>query len=149
MFHSIMVQTYKMKFNRKYNQPLNKSNSILEISRLTGYDKKGLQTIFNKGVGAFKTNPQSVRPHIKSADAWGMARLYASINPSSKAYKIDKVHLVKSGTTKKELTDKQKDMLKKHKVHHTKKHMDFMKKEMMNGSSFTTAHNKAKKMVGK
>lgn len=143
-----MVQTYKMKFNRKYNQPLNKSNSLLEISRLTGYEKKGLQTIFNKGVGAFKTNPQSVRPHIKSADAWAMARVYASINPSSKAYKIDKVHLVKSGTTK-TLTDKQKDMLKKHKVHHTKKHMDFMKKEMMNGSSFTTAHNKAKKMVGK
>lgn len=143
-----MVQTYKMKFNRKYNQPLNKSNSILEISRLTGYEKKGLQTIFNKGVGAFKTNPQSVRPHIKSADAWGYSRLYASVNPSSKAYKIDKVHLVKSGTTK-TLTDKQKDMLKKHKVHHTKKHMDFMKKEMMNGSSFTTAHNKAKKMVGK
>ncbi len=90
-----MVQTYKMKFNKKYNQPLQKSNSISEISKLTGYKKSGLQTIYNKGVGAYKTNPQSVRPHIKSAEAWGMARLYASLNPSSKAYKIDKIHLVK------------------------------------------------------
>ncbi len=90
-----MVQTYKMKFNKKYNQPLQKSNSISDISRLTGYKKSGLQTIYNKGVGAFKTNRASVRPHIKSADAWGMARLYASVNPSSRAYKIDKIHLIK------------------------------------------------------
>ena len=90
-----MVQTYKMKFNKKYKQPLQKSNSISEISKLTGYKKSGLQTIYNKGVGAYKTNPQSVRPQIKSAEAWGMARVYASVNPSSKAYKIDKIHLVK------------------------------------------------------
>lgn len=57
--------------------------------------------------------------------------------------------MVKSVTKKKQLTDKQKDMLNKHKVNHTQKHITFMKKEMMNGSSFTTAHNKAKKMVGK
>ncbi len=90
-----MVQTYKMKFNKKYKQPLQKSNTLTEISKLTGYKKSGLQTIFNKGVGAFKTNPQSVRPQIKSAEAWGYSRVYASVNPSSKAYKIDKIHLVK------------------------------------------------------
>ena len=143
-----MVQTYKQQFNRKYNQPPNQSNSISQISKLTGYEKKGLQIIFNKGVGAFKTNRASVRPHITSADAWAMARIYASVNPKSKAYKVDKVHLVKKGS-KPSLTDKQKEMLNKHKVHHTKKHMDFMKKEMLNGSSFTESHKKAKKMVGK
>lgn len=144
-----MVQTYKMKFNKKYNQPLSQSNSISQISKLTGYEKKGLQTIFNKGVGAYKSNPQSVRPNVKSPEQWAMARIYASVNPSSKAYKIDKVHLVKKGSNKKQLTDKQKDMLQKHKTNHTQKHMDYMKKEMMNGSSFTSAHNKAKKEVGK
>jgi len=143
--------TYKKQFNKKYNQPLNQSNSISDIAKLTGYEKKGLQIIFNKGVGAYKTNPQSVRPNVKSAEQLAFSRLYASVNPKSKAYKIDKVHLVKkdSKPSKPSLTDKQKDMLNKHKVHHTKKHMDFMKKEMLNGSSFTTAHNKAKKMVGK
>lgn len=47
------------------------------------------------------------------------------------------------------LTQKQKDMLKKHQTHHTKKHMDFMKEQMKKGDSFTTAHNKALKKVGK
>ena len=90
-----MVDTYKMKFNRKYGQPLSKSNSIADIARLTGYNISGLRTIYSKGKGAFKSNPSSVRPQVKSAEQWGMARLYASVNPSSKAYKIDKVHLKK------------------------------------------------------
>tara|TARA_R100000773_G_scaffold44068_3_gene43937 strand:+ start:478 stop:753 length:276 start_codon:yes stop_codon:yes gene_type:complete len=90
-----MGLTYKQKFNKKYKQPLNKSNSLSDISRLTGFKKSGLQTIYNKGVGAYKTNPQSVRPNVKSPEQWAMARVYASINPSSKAYKIDKIHLKK------------------------------------------------------
>ena len=47
------------------------------------------------------------------------------------------------------LTDKQKSTLKKHSVHHSKKHMTMMKKEMRAGKSFTAAHKKAKKLVGK
>ncbi len=87
--------TYKQKFNKKYKQPLNESNSLSDISRLTGFKRSGLQTIYNKGIGAFKTNPQSVRPMVKSKDQWAMARVYASVNKSSKAYKIDKKHLIK------------------------------------------------------
>ena len=60
-----MTLTYKQKFNRKYNQPLNQSNSLSQISKLTGYKKSGLQTIYNKGVGAYKTNRASVRPSVK------------------------------------------------------------------------------------
>jgi len=88
-----MVLTYKQKFNRKYGFPRDKSHSISAIAKTTGYKKSGLQTIYNKGVGAYKTNPGSVRPQVKSAEQWGMARLYAAIDPSSKAYRIDKVHL--------------------------------------------------------
>lgn len=93
--------TYKEDFNRKYKfKPLSTSHSLKEISDLTGYELKGLKTIFEKGQGAFKTNPQSVRPHIKAlgkggADAWGYSRVYASINPKSKAHKVDKIHLKK------------------------------------------------------
>jgi len=89
------MSTYKQKFNKKYKQPLNQSNSLQDISKLTGYKLSGLKIIFNKGRGAFKSNPQSVRPQIKSASAWGYARVYASVNTSSKAYKIDKIHLKK------------------------------------------------------
>ena len=40
-------------------------------------------------------------------------------------------------------------MLKEASKNHTKKHIDMMKKDMKNGMSFTKAHNKAKKLVGK
>ena len=90
-----MGLTYKQKFNKKYNQPINESNSLKEVSDKTGYKLSGLQTIYNKGVGAFRTNRSSVRPHIKSEDAWAMARVYASINKGSKSYEIDKSHLKK------------------------------------------------------
>ena len=89
------MSTYKQKFNLKYKQPKDQSNSLDDISRLTGFKKSGLQTIFNKGVGAFRTRPDSVRKGITSEDQWAMARVYAAVNPSSKAYKIDKIHLEK------------------------------------------------------
>ena len=88
-----MGLTYKQKYNRKHGFPKDKSHSLSAIAKKTGYKKSGLQTIYNKGVGAFKTNPGSVRPQVKSAEQWAMARVYAAIDPSSKAYKIDKVHL--------------------------------------------------------
>ena len=49
----------------------------------------------------------------------------------------------------KKLTDRQKSTLKKHSVHHSKKHMAMMRKEMRAGKSFTAAHKKAKRLVGK
>ena len=47
------------------------------------------------------------------------------------------------------LTKDQEKRLSKHKVHHSKKHMDFMTKKMMDGSTFTQAHKLAMKKVGK
>ena len=88
-------RTYKQQFNAKYDQPLSQSNSIEDIARLTGYQLKGLKTIFEKGEGAFYSNPESVRKGITSPQQWAYARLYAAVNPNSKAHQIDKVHLVK------------------------------------------------------
>tara|TARA_R100001086_G_scaffold249117_1_gene187801 strand:- start:117 stop:398 length:282 start_codon:yes stop_codon:yes gene_type:complete len=87
--------TYKTDFNKKYGFKKDEDHSLEEISKITGYKKKGLQTIYNKGIGAYKTNPSSVRKNVVSKEQWAMARVYASINPKSKAYKIDKVHLEK------------------------------------------------------
>tara|TARA_R100000995_G_C3370628_1_gene71578 strand:- start:204 stop:362 length:159 start_codon:yes stop_codon:yes gene_type:complete len=50
---------------------------------------------------------------------------------------------------KKVLTTKQKSTMKKHAAHHTKKHMTLMRKQMKSGSTFTAAHKKAMKKVGK
>jgi len=89
-----MALTYKQKFNKKYKQKLNEPNSLKEISTLTGYTLSGLKQIFEKGEGAFETNPQSVRPNM-TKQQWAYARVYASVNPTSKAYNIDKIHLKK------------------------------------------------------
>jgi len=34
-----------------------------------------LTSVFNRGVGAYKTNPSSVRPNVTSSDQWGLARV--------------------------------------------------------------------------
>jgi|TARA_Y100000310_G_C20189686_1_gene581909 aconitase B len=47
------------------------------------------------------------------------------------------------------LTSSQEKQMKKHKDHHSKKHMDMMRDLMGKGSSFKSAHNKAMKEVGK
>jgi hypothetical protein len=45
-------------------------------------DKKGkrvtqrmLEAVFRRGIGAYNTNPQSVRPSVRSADQWAYARV--------------------------------------------------------------------------
>jgi len=50
---------------------------------------------------------------------------------------------------KKKLTKRQTDALKKHSKHHTQKHMASMRKSMATGSTFSTAHKKAIKQVGR
>tara|TARA_R100000655_G_scaffold23069_1_gene46588 strand:+ start:356 stop:523 length:168 start_codon:yes stop_codon:yes gene_type:complete len=52
-------------------------------------------------------------------------------------------------SSSKHLTTRQLNALKRHKKHHTIKHMNMMKREMKKGKSFTSAHNKAMRSVGK
>ena len=46
-------------------------------------------------------------------------------------------------------TKRQEDTMKRHSVHHTKKHMDMMRSLMIKGDTFSQAHKKAKRKVGK
>ena len=52
-------------------------------------------------------------------------------------------------TTSKALTLRQKTALRRHQVHHTKKHMAMMRKLMKHGKTFQHAHRAAMKKVGK
>lgn len=90
-----MVKTYKDKFNEKYNFPKGTSHSLKEISKLTGFKLNGLKIIFDKGIGAYKTNPTSIRPQVVSAEQWAYARIYSAVM-GGKAAKIDDEHLIKS-----------------------------------------------------
>jgi hypothetical protein len=89
-----MVFTYKNRFNKKYGFEKDEPHSLAEIAKITGYKKSGLQTIFDKGVGAFKTNPQSVRKGIRSPEQWAYGRLYSAVMGGAAAG-VDAQHLIR------------------------------------------------------
>jgi len=72
-------KTNKHKFNEKYKQPKNEPNSKKDITKLTGIPMKILDEVFDRGVGAFKTNPESVRKTVKSPEQWAMGRVYSFV----------------------------------------------------------------------
>jgi len=74
-----MVYTNKMKFNKKYGQKLQQPNSKKDISKLTGVSMKILDDVYYRGMGAFKTNPSSVRKSVTSPQQWAMARVYSFV----------------------------------------------------------------------
>jgi hypothetical protein len=93
--------TYKDKYNTKYGYKKNESHTLEEISKDTGVSMKGLQQIYNKGIGAYKTNPTSVRPNVKSKEQWAMARVYSAVM-GGKTAKIDakELKMEKGGMTR-------------------------------------------------
>tara|TARA_Y100001937_G_scaffold119860_1_gene176208 strand:- start:1702 stop:6375 length:4674 start_codon:yes stop_codon:yes gene_type:complete len=106
--------SWKDKYNKKYGYKKGESHSLKEISKDTKVSMKGLQKIYNKGVGARKTNPQSVRSvsdgkkrggkSLKgkmSAEQWAMARVYSAVM-GGKASKVDakELKMAKGGDIK-------------------------------------------------
>ena len=86
------MSTYKEKFNKKFKQEKDTSNSKSKMSKLTGIPKSILDDVYDRGVGAYKSNPQSVRmkgtfkKNVKaplskklSKEQWAIARVYAFI----------------------------------------------------------------------
>jgi hypothetical protein len=90
------MPTNKEKFNKKYGFPKDSGHSKAEISRLTGVPRSILDKVYDRGVGARKTNPQSVRSastgkkvggrSLKgkmSGEQWGMGRVYSFVMKQS------------------------------------------------------------------
>lgn len=86
------MSTNKQKFNRKYGFKLDEGHSKAEIVRLTGIPKRILDKVYYRGVGARKSNPQSVRSASSgkkvggnslrgkmSGAQWGYSRIYSFI----------------------------------------------------------------------
>jgi len=66
-------------FKAKHGISPSEGLSLDDVSRLSGMPKAALQEVYNKGVGAYKTNPASVRPSVKSAEQWAMGRVYSFV----------------------------------------------------------------------
>ena len=87
-----MVLTNKQKFNAKYGFAKDEGHSKAEIVRLTGIPKRILDKVYYRGVGARRTNPQSVRSASSgkkvggkslrgkmTASQWGYGRVYSFV----------------------------------------------------------------------
>ncbi len=85
-----MVVSNKDKYNVKYGFPKGTSHSKTALVKTTGIPKRILDKVYYRGVGARKSNPQSVRSASTgkkvggsslrgkmSANAWGYGRLYS------------------------------------------------------------------------
>ena len=84
-----MVSTHKNQFNKRHKQPPDTSNSKAKIAKLSGISLSILNDVFDRGIGAYKTNPSSVRPQVTSAEQWAYARIYAFVNKIEKGSKLN------------------------------------------------------------
>ena len=52
--------THRENFLKKHNLP-DKGYSLKELAKVSGENMATLQDVYNRGIGAYKTNPTSVR----------------------------------------------------------------------------------------
>jgi len=72
-----MVRTNKEKFNKMHGFKLSEPHSLDDLAKISKVKKSILQSVFDRGIGAFKTNQASVRPSVKSPEQWAYARVYS------------------------------------------------------------------------
>ena len=83
-----------------------------------------LEKVFDRGVGAYNTNPESVRPNM-TPESWGLARvnsfLFALKKGRFQGGKHDTDLLPDNHPVKKEMEEKNLDIMKKHELRHIQK----------------------------
>jgi hypothetical protein len=84
-----MTRTHKQMFNTRHGFGSDEPHSLAEIARISKIRLSILKKVFARGVGAYRTNPASVRPHIKSEDEWGQARVYSFVNKIESGSKLN------------------------------------------------------------
>jgi hypothetical protein len=85
--------TRRENFLKKKGLSTDRSYSLKELSKIAGVPISTLQVVYNRGIGAYKTNPESVRMEgtfeknvnapmsMKlSKEQWAMARVYSFLD---------------------------------------------------------------------
>lgn len=93
------MKTNRERFLAKHNLSADTSLSIDDVARLSGMPVAALKQVYRRGLGAYYTNPESVRvqgtfkkdPDAPlstklSAPQWAMARLYAFVMKTDKVF---------------------------------------------------------------
>jgi hypothetical protein len=87
------MPTNKEQWNKRHGFDKDESHSKAEIGRISKIPMKILNEVYDRGVGAHETNPESVRvkgtfkkdPKVPiskklSPEQWAMARIYSFVN---------------------------------------------------------------------
>jgi len=84
--------TNKSEYLKRHNLPLDTSLSKKDISKISKIPLKILDEVYDRGIGAYKSNPESVRtksgkkdpsaPMSKkmSKEQWAYSRIYSFVN---------------------------------------------------------------------
>jgi hypothetical protein len=88
--------THRLRFFRKHHLPVH-GYSVGELSKISHVSRSILQQVYDRGIGAYKTNPTSVRmkgtfkkgvkaPYRMklSKEQWAMARVYSFLDGNPK-----------------------------------------------------------------
>ena len=76
--------TFRTDFYKKYKLDKKQSFGIDDIAKITKMKKSILQKVYDRGIGAYKTNPKSVRPQVKSKEQWGYGRVFGFVMKNPK-----------------------------------------------------------------
>ncbi len=98
-----MVLTFRDKFIKKYKLDKTASYNVKDIAKITGIKLKIIQQVYNRGVGAYKTNPTSVRSkdgdkrpsgysvaNRMTKEQWGYGRVFGFVMGNKKQVGKDK-----------------------------------------------------------
>lgn len=93
------MKTNRQAFLAKHNLPKDTHLSLHEIASYSGMPVSALRKVYQKGLGAYHTNPQSVRlqgsfkkdpsaplSRKLSPQQWGLARVYAFVMKTKKVF---------------------------------------------------------------
>jgi len=98
--------TNRERFLKKHNLSSDTHLDVKEISTLSGMPFSALKMVYNKGLGAYHTNPESVRlkgsfkkdpsaplSRKLSPQQWGLARVYAFVMKTPKVFRGADKHI--------------------------------------------------------
>lgn len=87
------MSTNKQQWNKRHGFDADASHDKQEIARVSKIPMRILDEVYDRGIGAYKTNPESVRvagtfkkdPSVPiskklSKEQWAMARVYSFVN---------------------------------------------------------------------
>jgi hypothetical protein len=87
--------TNREAFFKRHGIDTKDSLSLDDISRLSGMPVRVLKKVYSRGMGAYRTNPESVRPQVTSPQQWAYGRVYSFVMKQKGTYYGQDADLVK------------------------------------------------------